>query len=111
MKHESWYCDRCERKLQGEPQRFAAFASISPLDRDKREAWVDVRVHLCQDCMDAAVKFLVGPSLRNHLETPRQLNAYTRHESEVPWRVKVEFKTTERAAPGAPGRVKSAVQD
>lgn len=91
VKHERWTCDRCDKDLPGEPNTFAAFGGQSPIQGDEN-FWTVARVHLCQACMDLAVTFLVGPSLRKALETPEQLNVYTRYEPEVPWRVKIGFR-------------------
>lgn len=93
MKHEKWTCDRCEKDLPGEPMTFVAFAGMSPLgDEANRGLWALAHVHLCQACMDQAVAFLVGPSLRKFLETPRRLGPHSTYEPETPWGVKVGVK-------------------
>ena len=90
MKSERWTCDRCEGKLPGEPLVYAGI--IGPPLIEGGGPHMTTRVHLCEGCMNAVVAFMVGPSLRKHLETPRQLNAYSRYEPEVPWTVRVRFK-------------------
>jgi hypothetical protein len=92
VKVVTWTCDRCETPLPGEP--FPKLAAVRPSlleSEDKAETWHDVKVHLCQYCMNEVMKVAIGPALRKHLETPQQLNAYSRYEPEVPWSIKVSF--------------------